>query len=616
MGSGTDATGSSVVAAFHHTLWRQFLVVVLLVVAVGVLRAVLRARQLRALSAGDGRPALGPPPPTGTGAPAVRLLRVGFGLFWILDGILQGQSAMPLGLPLRVMQPATTGTPGWVQHLVHFAVTTWLGHPVTAAAAVVWIQVGIGLALLAAPPGGWSRAAGAASVGWGLVVWVFGEAFGGVMAPGASWLFGAPGAALLCAVAGVLIALPARTWEGPTAGRWLLRGAGALFLGLAVLQAWPGRGFWQGGRRGGVVVMVRSMAQTHQPAPLADLVRAFGTLAAGHGWGVNLGAVTAMAAVGVGLVAGAGRVHEPRPAIATAAAVAATVLCLADWVLVQDLGFFGGVGTDPNSMPVLALLVATGWTALRHPATATARAATVPAAGTPTSRRSPASVLNAPPAYLLRAAAALAAFAVVLLGAVPMAVATASPSVSPALTEAVNGPPAAEDVPAPDFHLLDQAGRPVSLATFRGRVVALAFLDPVCTNDCPIIAQELRMADAALGATARRVAVVAVATNPIYHSPAVVRAFDRQEGLTGLANWYFLSGPLPRLRQAWRAYGVTAADEPAGAMVAHSELAAVIDPRGRLRVILGTNPGAAAGADRASFSSLLDQELHRFVGRP
>ena len=26
------------------------------------------------------------------------------------------------------------------------------------------------------------------------------------------------------------------------------------------------------------------------------------------------------------------------------------MLCLADWVLVEDLGFLGGVGTDPNTM--------------------------------------------------------------------------------------------------------------------------------------------------------------------------------------------------------------------------------------------------------------------------
>jgi hypothetical protein len=38
--------------------------------------------------------------------------------------------------------------------------------------------------------------------------------------------------------------------------------------------------------------------------------------------------------------------------------------CLADWVLVQDLGFLGGVGTDPNSMIPMALLFSAGYLAL------------------------------------------------------------------------------------------------------------------------------------------------------------------------------------------------------------------------------------------------------------
>lgn len=41
------------------------------------------------------------------------------------------------------------------------------------------------------------------------------------------------------------------------------------------------------------------------------------------------------------------------------ALVAGTVLCLADWVLLEDFGFLGGVGTGPNSMvPIVMLSVA------------------------------------------------------------------------------------------------------------------------------------------------------------------------------------------------------------------------------------------------------------------
>ena len=61
--------------------------------------------------------------------------------------------------------------------------------------------------------------AGGVSAGWGLVVWVFGEAFGGIFGHGSSWLFGSPGAALFYVVAGVLVSLPDLAWERPRLGR-------------------------------------------------------------------------------------------------------------------------------------------------------------------------------------------------------------------------------------------------------------------------------------------------------------------------------------------------------------------------------------------------------------
>ena len=106
-------------------------------------------------------------------------------------------------------------------------------------------------------------------MGWGLAVWIFGEAFGGIFAPGLSWLFGAPGAALLYAVAGALIALPDRAWAGRRLGRGMLAGTGVFLAGMALLQAWPGRGFWSGtaaGQPGDLASMAPGMAQTSSPA--------------------------------------------------------------------------------------------------------------------------------------------------------------------------------------------------------------------------------------------------------------------------------------------------------------------------------------------------------------
>jgi hypothetical protein len=294
--------------------------------------------------------------------PARRLLRIGFGLLWLFDGLLQAQPAMPGGLLPQVVAPAAEGSPAWVVHLVTWGAGPWSQHPVEAASGVVWLQAGIGLCLLSATRGRWSQIAGLLSAGWGLVVWVFGEAFGSIFAPGLSWLTGAPGAALLYSAAGLLVALPERRWQDPRLGRWLLRACGLLLAGLALLQAWPGRGFWQGrldGHPGPLAAAVDSMAaMRQQPASLARLTGSFGSFVTDHGFAVNLVAVIVMAACGSALV-----LLTRRPAVVRIAVLGVIVFCLANWVLVQDFGFFGGIGTDPNSMVPFALLVLGGYLA-------------------------------------------------------------------------------------------------------------------------------------------------------------------------------------------------------------------------------------------------------------
>jgi hypothetical protein len=297
-----------------------------------------------------------------------RVLRIGFGVLWIIDGLLQARPAMPAGLAPQVIQPAAASSPHWVVWLVNLGIQTWSGHPVQAAASAVWIQLGIGIWLVSVSSPRWSRLAGITSAGWGLVVWVFGEAFGGTLASGASWLTGAPGAALL--------ALPARVWRDPRIGRRILQASGGILAASAVVQAWPGSGFWQGwsagakGSRqpGRLASGISSMAAIPQPTPLHDLVRWFAAVVAAHGFAVNLIAVLVLAGAAACLLTG-------WPAIARPAAGAAIGFCLADWLLVQDLGVFGGTGTDPNSMLPQILLLTAGLLAWAEGARSDAAAA-------------------------------------------------------------------------------------------------------------------------------------------------------------------------------------------------------------------------------------------------
>jgi len=636
MNSGLNPADPTIVAAFRSALVHQWAIValifVLLLVAWGAARS---------WASGHGAAAQAPAP-LWREPRARRLLRVGFGVLWVFDGILQAQPQMAGGMPQEVIQPAASSSPAWVQHLVNWGGTIWTYHPIQAGAAAVWIQVGIGMWLIFGARGWPSRLGGLASVAWGLIVWVFGEAFGGIFAPGLTVLFGAPGAVLIYVVAGALVALPDRAWDTPRTGRLTLAGTGVFFLGMALLQAWPGRGYWQGtvgGKPGTLAGMVQSMVGTSQPHVLSSIVSAFGDFTAAHGFAVNLFVVIAVAGLGAAFCVSALR-SDAR--LARIAVLAAAVFCLADWVLVEDLGFLGGVGTDPNSMIPLILLFTAGYLALspaRQPEAAAAPEVTAapgpavqpeaaaplePAAepvASPAVEAEPAAepVASPPPRLPARLAAlrqgfaalsgwsiaVLGAAAVIVVGAAPMAFASASRNADPILAQAIAGASAPMDEPAPGFTLTSQDGRQVSLSSLRGKVVLLTFLDPVCTTDCPIIAQEMRAADAMLGAKAGGTELVAVVANPTYTSTEFTAAFTRQEGLDQVPNWLYLTGSLSQLAQVWQHYGIQVENLPAGAMSAHNDLAYVISASGDLRQEISDDPGPATSATKSSFAGLL-----------
>jgi cytochrome oxidase Cu insertion factor (SCO1/SenC/PrrC family) len=595
MNSGLSDDNPTLVAAFRAALLHQG-IIVLAVLAFLALAWVSVREWIPAVKTAIAGRAAAPAEPAGR-----RLLRIGFGLVWIFDGILQAQPAMAAGMPSQVIQPSAAGAPGWVQHLVNWAATGWSYHPIQAGAAAVWIQVGIGAWLIAAPSGRPARVAGLASTAWGVIVWVFGEVLGGIFAPGQSFLFGTPGAVLFYCVAGLLIALPDRSWQSPRLGRQVLAGLGAFFLAMALLQAWPGRGFWQGGthgKPGTLASMVRSMATTPQPHFLAGWLTGFQSFATAHGFVVNLLVVIALALIGAGLLTGRPRLI--RPALALAA-----VFCLATWVLVQDLGFLGGVGTDPNSMIPILLLAAAGYVALERPAVVPASEPAGVPARPPRLRPAhinPSAAARAFGSVSVGTVVAIWAAAVVLIGAGPMMMAQASSTADPIIAQAIDGNAAPLNYAAPAFTLTDQDGRQVSLASLHGKTVLLTFLDPVCTSDCPVIAQEFRQADHLLGASAARVELVAIVANPIYRSTAYTRAFDAEEGLAGLPNWLYLTGSLPQLQQAWKDYAVAAQILPAGGMIAHSDVAYVIDADGHTRTELDFDPGPGTSSSESSFA--------------
>jgi cytochrome oxidase Cu insertion factor (SCO1/SenC/PrrC family) len=203
---------------------------------------------------------------------------------------------------------------------------------------------------------------------------------------------------------------------------------------------------------------------------------------------------------------------------------------------------------------------------------------------------------------------------VIVLGAAPMAAAQASHVADPILAEAIDGSSAPQNYQAPAFSLTDQQGRSVTLASLRGKVVLLTFLDPVCTSDCPLEAQEFKAAGQLLGAADRHVELVAIVANPVNYQVGYTRAFDQQERLSHISNWLYLTGTLTQLRHVWADYGIAADILPAGAMIGHSEVAFAISASGRVRQELDFDPGPGTAATKSSFAAELADAARQLLG--
>jgi protein SCO1 len=134
-------------------------------------------------------------------------------------------------------------------------------------------------------------------------------------------------------------------------------------------------------------------------------------------------------------------------------------------------------------------------------------------------------------------------------------------------------------VAASRFTLRDQSGSRVSLSSYRGRVVVVAFLYSTCGSPCVVIAQQIRGAIDELG---RSVPVLVISADPAADTPGSVLRFLRHVSLAGRVRW--LSGSPAQLRPLWRAFRVPPASAGRAAF-ARSASVFLIDRQGMERVV-------------------------------
>jgi protein SCO1/2 len=148
--------------------------------------------------------------------------------------------------------------------------------------------------------------------------------------------------------------------------------------------------------------------------------------------------------------------------------------------------------------------------------------------------------------------------------------------------------------PVGDFTLLDREGRPVRLASYRGKPLLVSFIYTGCFQVCPTTTRAL---DETVQALRGRFGddtfnVVSIGFNQPADSPQALKSFAAQHRISQ-PNWDFLSPPAPIVGPLTRDFGFLYEATPAG--FDHVLQVSLLDAQGRIaRQVYGDRVAADA----------------------
>ncbi len=148
--------------------------------------------------------------------------------------------------------------------------------------------------------------------------------------------------------------------------------------------------------------------------------------------------------------------------------------------------------------------------------------------------------------------------------------------------------------------LVDEYGKPTSLAAFHGKLVVLVDFMTTCQEICPIVMSELNQVDQAVtkAGLAGKVQFVGVTIDPGRDDPARLHAYRSFADL--LPNWSLLTGTSQDLASLWKYVGVAYSKQPEGNPpavdwltkkpltydIGHSDVVTYIDASGNERYVM------------------------------
>lgn len=286
-------------------------------------------------------------------------MQMALGLVWLADAALQSQPFMfTRAFARSTLAGAASNSPRALSSAGALLGRLVTAQPVLSNELFVAIELVIAVLLLRPRT---AKAGLVASGAWGLVVFVFGEGVGQVLAPQSTPFSGAPGAGTLYVLLAVLL-WPAQSSQSsqlptPRTGPSVAESSPAgtrgsrvtvccLFTLLAV-EAWPRSGMVNAASR-----MFLSM-RNGEPAWLSSIDASAASWLGHDGAVVLVLASVALLAVGVALGRGG---RACRPAVALGLVLAAALF------VSQDFGGVAtGAATDVGTAPLLALVLCSFW---------------------------------------------------------------------------------------------------------------------------------------------------------------------------------------------------------------------------------------------------------------
>jgi protein SCO1/2 len=142
----------------------------------------------------------------------------------------------------------------------------------------------------------------------------------------------------------------------------------------------------------------------------------------------------------------------------------------------------------------------------------------------------------------------------------------------------------------PDFSLIDQRSRSVSLSSFAGKVIGITFMYSHCAlpNYCFRLSNNFgmvrkRFADR-LG---RDLILLNISFDPVHDQPEVLAEYARNWDAAGVPGWYFLTGPVSDVQKVCHEFGMNFWQDEG--LITHALHTVLLDRQGRILANLEGN---------------------------